>query len=336
MKIATVLTAAAVMTTVNLSAQTATMGSIKDYLVSDMTNMMGGSLHQIMWMVKTPGSLTLNTECADPVTLSRNDVVIGSIYSTAVIGEDPYAVAFFPVATTVDNGDDLLEGITQMNIGLQFGEREITGKGVYTLSVPDAFFLCDNTPMPACKFTYNRDSAFSRITGNPEDGCTDAPASSLNSFSIKLRGVNGLTNGCAKSPYGGDYTNAKLSIKVNDVDVTDRYEITINKATSTLLFTTVSGREFTEGGTLSLQADKGYFFCLEAGALDAVFSFSYEFTTLPASNEETGVGVAVAGGLQGDVYTLNGVCVIKGADAASFESLPAGIYIIKGKKIVKK
>ena len=41
--------------------------------------------------------------------------------------------------------------------------------------------------------------------------------------------------------------------------------------------------------------------------------------------------------LTADVYTVEGVCVRKGADAAApLEGLPAGLYIVNGKKLLKK
>lgn len=36
------------------------------------------------------------------------------------------------------------------------------------------------------------------------------------------------------------------------------------------------------------------------------------------------------------VYTLDGVCVVKNAEGAAFSALPAGMYIVNGKKIVKR
>ncbi len=37
-----------------------------------------------------------------------------------------------------------------------------------------------------------------------------------------------------------------------------------------------------------------------------------------------------------NVFTITGICVLRNADAAAFNNLPAGLYIVNGKKVIKK
>lgn len=52
--------------------------------------------------------------------------------------------------------------------------------------------------------------------------------------------------------------------------------------------------------------------------------------------EDTGVSSIMAGARQGDVYTMTGVRILSNASEAQISQLPAGLYIIGGKKVVKK
>ena len=53
--------------------------------------------------------------------------------------------------------------------------------------------------------------------------------------------------------------------------------------------------------------------------------------TLPSTGIE---GVNVDAQANGNVYNTQGVLVMKNADAAKVNALPAGIYLMNGKKIV--
>lgn len=48
------------------------------------------------------------------------------------------------------------------------------------------------------------------------------------------------------------------------------------------------------------------------------------------------LGIEDAAALSADVYNLQGVCVRRNADIEALRSLPAGVYVVAGRKLVLK
>lgn len=94
------------------------------------------------------------------------------------------------------------------------------------------------------------------------------------------------------------------------------------------------------GTLIKLTAEEGKKVSVKVGDADAVEVESHEFTVDAATKvsiedvRTSGVeNVTVADDADADVYNLQGIRV---ADKAGFNSLPAGIYIVNGTKVIKK
>jgi len=91
----------------------------------------------------------------------------------------------------------------------------------------------------------------------------------------------------------------------------------------------------------AITADGTYTLTIPAGALfndsEGNYSNLEDIVITYIIGSETGIGniVANAGG-KVDVYTINGVNVLRNADAAAVKALGKGLYIINGKKVVIK
>lgn len=55
-----------------------------------------------------------------------------------------------------------------------------------------------------------------------------------------------------------------------------------------------------------------------------------------AAGEPTSIGSVLRNGEKADVYSINGTRVSSAASASQVEALPAGVYVVKGKKVVVK
>jgi hypothetical protein len=77
---------------------------------------------------------------------------------------------------------------------------------------------------------------------------------------------------------------------------------------------------------------------IEAGE-DGSYSFEVtEDTTVKIASKATDAvsAIAINNNVNNNVYNLQGVAVLRNASAEQIATLPAGLYIINGKKVVKK
>lgn len=96
-----------------------------------------------------------------------------------------------------------------------------------------------------------------------------------------------------------------------------------------------------DGTTLNVKAEPEmvyngeYVFTIPAGALRINSKASPEYKLhYSISGGQSGVEAILSGAASGDVYGIDGTIVLKDADAKSVSSLPAGMYIISGKKVM--
>ncbi len=93
--------------------------------------------------------------------------------------------------------------------------------------------------------------------------------------------------------------------------------------------TLVLADEITAPGTYTLNIPEGYFVC------GTSYQNSPEITVTFIVANTTSIGnIFGAGTTSFDVYTVNGVCVMKNADNAQLKKLKPGIYVINGKKVI--
>lgn len=97
----------------------------------------------------------------------------------------------------------------------------------------------------------------------------------------------------------------------------------------------------TEGTALTVKAEPEivyngeYLFTIPAGALRINSKANPEYQLhYSISGGQSGVDAVLSGASSADVYGIDGTVVLRGADAKSLSSLPAGMYIISGKKVM--
>lgn len=72
---------------------------------------------------------------------------------------------------------------------------------------------------------------------------------------------------------------------------------------------------------------------------DGLFSFTVDADTKVVVNQAGADGIDTLGANRSgtaDIYNLEGVCVLRNATAAEMAGLPAGLYIVNGKKVLKR
>lgn len=137
-------------------------------------------------------------------------------------------------------------------------------------------------------------------------------------------------------------------VRVSNFDMTKKvriYEIKGEERTEAGVYNTASTAEDKMSWTMSCTAED-----LGAGNYVVVIPENY-FTTY---NEETkerlscgvqeffytivdnGVDAIATDNATIDVYTVTGLCILKNAEPSAFNNLPAGLYIVNGKKVIKK
>lgn len=314
-------------------AQAADIAGICDYIVMSipgrnvsLTDNVKG-LAEIGWFINAPGDVAINTDCTEQLTLYRNDEPIASL--PAIIPsdrEDPETGISVIYAGTLDDSGDPLPTLKSCQIAICFSSTPITTPGNYTVYVPEGFFLINGKISEASSRDYVIISPWNAI---PVDGSENVSTQELNSFKITYLNLSKkVTAGHKITKWGDDYRKAKLSITFNGEDVTSNYEIKYPTNGGTLTFTTKEGSELSGKGILRLIADTGYFFCDNEALPNIDYSFSTE--------SDTTAIIDVSEAEIYTVYTLDGIRIIKEASEAELKALPAGIYIINGKKSIIK
>lgn len=210
------------------------------------------------------------------------------------------------------------------NVRVEFAEP-ITAAGVYEVTVPAGFFALGESG----------DNVNETMIIYYEVKSKSEPA---NSFEITF------------DPAGGNVTEIPASIKLT---VNNRSEIGPNGINPTL--TDDANNSYSVSIDLNWDWEWN---CLEIKLADGAITAEGTYTlTIPAgaiigkdesdTNTEDIVVVYVIGGTgidnivanaggKVDVYTVNGVNVLRNADAAAVKALAKGLYIINGKKVVIK
>lgn len=283
-------------------------------------------LNKIAWSVSVNGELSINSECTENVTLSYEGRQIGEI-KAASSDEEDYACAVFN-ASFLEDGDGLLPEVTVVTVGFQFGYEPITKEGNYTLVIPDNFFLAEGVPLPGGSLDYHIGKFW---ICDPEDGAVDVPVDDANEFTIQYLGMRKVEAGHRVSPWGFDFTSAKMKITCDGKDVTFKYSCILPTEGNIVTFRTKEGMRITEPGKFKVKIDYGYFFFDGEG----IFPVEYQFTTVAGPGDDTTAADSIEAEEQTltDVYNLQGVCIMRNADREAVSKLPAGVYIIGGRKI---
>ena len=150
------------------------------------------------------------------------------------------------------------------------------------------------------------------IAGGNVTGFTVSNANGINvSYNIPL--------GDAIVTFGGETVAHVADVKMPEGDLGEKVtEITL-----------VLDKELSDNGTYLLSIPEAYFAIGEEFGAKTSYAVAYEFEITEGSAVES-----IAGETSFTVYNVAGILILDGADADAVRAIPAGLYIINGKKYV--
>ena len=192
---------------------------------------------------------------------------------------------------------------------------DATEEGVYTFEVPEGYFLdASGSARPAFTLTYtigNGQQDTSDWTTDPEDGSN---VESLHEIHVWNTTVSEMACG-----------SGKVVVKRDGVELETIADASWGNDMNELIITTST--TYTEKGTYTFEVPEGFFLDGNGNALPAVI-FTYHIGG-------TGINGFAATEGKVTVYSADGKCLLKNADANMLKAL-RGLYIVNGKKSVLK
>lgn len=297
---------------------------------------------QLIFNLNSPSSFEINRACTEDAILAKGEEIIGRI-PAANEDTEPYACAIFGIASmdeygdatrSVDDGSGLIDPVISISVGFKFGDDPITDEGNYTFTIPDGFFLINGQPITGASYSYHMASYWS---SEPANGTEEVALSALKAITITYKAPS-VQQGHCKTIWGYDYTDAEYHITYAGEDVSDLYTTSISG--STVTFKLKPGHQFeAKSGKATVSVDHGYF--LYGNDQDALFPVSFSFVVGARSEDLTGINgpqsddtPTVSGAA--DVWSMEGIRIMKDATQEDLKRLPAGIYIVSGRKIMIK
>lgn len=136
------------------------------------------------------------------------------------------------------------------------------------------------------------------------------------------------------------------NVKFNVAEGVDKEKVAVTCDRIRNMEAWAEGFAVLQGTEVSIRPEEGYEIIVKEGensvaaGEDGTFLFTVTAeTTISLAVEEEGNGIRTintVNGAESDVYNLQGVCVARKADTAKLNELPAGVYIVNGKKVVKR
>ena len=216
-------------------------------------------------------------------------------------------------------------------------EQRITQEGVYTLKIPAGamreYGWGIENPMqcPALELTYtisNVEPQYTiKVTPSPEQNAT---LDDITEFTITFDGVQkiDLTFATCGTTCGSPWFAYMQRLDENGNSVED-FGTECVKISDVAYTATIIGTP-TEEGTYRLTIPEGVITILDNDGI----SGPVKETTFDYNVESVSVEDIFAEATSSDVYTLDGVCVLRNANADDIKLLEKGIYIINGCKVV--
>lgn len=197
----------------------------------------------------------------------------------------------------------------------------LTEDGVYELLIPEGFFTFTNESLESTMLNSGKEITY-RIASkveNLEYEATPTPGVVAKLSEISLYFPNGAALGEG---------NAEFLIDDQDPIILNgemSWAEDLSDPSSTIKFTLPE--EYTTDGTYVLHLPDGY-------VLDANGNASGEYRLEYKLDKMTGISMPVIPDSIVDVYTIEGVKIIEGGTHDFLMTLPSGLYIINGKKIM--
>ena len=206
---------------------------------------------------------------------------------------------------------------------------EFNEAGTYSFTLAEGFYiltLADGTKgySPAVTTT---------VEVNPAGGVLDldytavpAPRSTvkgeLSEFSIKFEGVTEVALGDAADRNGLTVSMGSKTMHYDEEFTADAMDVSVMKFN-----TPIEG----DNTTVIVDLAEGFYvLTLEDGTMGKSPEVHYSFTLTTA----VGIVAILGEDFTGDVYGIDGVCVIRDANAADLRKLAPGLYIIGGRKFM--
>lgn len=232
------------------------------------------------------------------------------------------------VLNRVENEEQtLIEEFTKDSITIENGTAKfslstpLTEDGFYELLIPEGFFTFTNESLDSKMLNSGREITYriASIAENLEYEATPTPGivSKLSEISLYFPNGAGLGEGSPQLLIDDQdpiNLNGELSLPE---DLTD--------TSSTIKFTLP--QEYTTNGKYVLLLPNGY---VRDANGNATGEYRLEYTL----DKATGIWVPVISGDKVEVYSIDGVKVIEGGSLDVLKTLPRGLYIINGKKVI--
>ena len=261
----------------------------------------------------------VNKTATAPVTMEFDGKIIGSI--------EPSNEGQITISSAGMFAEGDVPGTTSLYIlydpGFTSGEYDpaFQQTGSYTLTIPEGTLKVGNDPVGKYQITYNygaevAEKVFNWVT-SPADG---ASVKDLSKITLSFPGHSFIS-------YVGNGTKITLT-RPNGTKINARSypQASETSAVLELLFNETTWAP----GTYTLTIPKNYL-CVDDLYWDEETGNVQEIKATYTVSIDTGAEVIVADG-ENKIYTIEGVRV----NANDLESLPAGLYIVNGKKVVVK
>lgn len=269
----------------------------------------------------TYASATVNTSATNPVTMEFDGKVIGSITPD----NEGQLTIMGAGALAEDNEPGTNSLYILFDLGFSSGDHDpaFQKTGSYTLTIPEGTLKVGNDPVGKFQVTYNysadvAEKVYKWVT-DPADGST---VKDLNKITVSFPD-------CRMLMYAGNGTQIYLT-RPNGTQLKAKSYPTPSESKAEIVL------EFKETtwahGTYTLTIPKGVF------NVDNMYWDEYDepgnvqkITATYTISLDTAAEVIVADG-ENEIYTIEGVRV----NTNDIKTLPAGLYIVNGKKIVVK
>lgn len=194
-----------------------------------------------------------------------------------------------------------------------------TEEGTYTLSFPEGYFTLgasgDASPALSFTWTIEAEGPSVNVTASPADAST---VDELYRIELTFNDASEVAAGSGRAILS---INGGEAINLPDPEID--FDLGWNQIVQNM------DQKYTADGTYEISFPEGYFNLGASGDACPAFKLTYYI----------GVGgvdaIGSADGLM-RVYNLSGVLLLETEDTAAVKNLPAGIYIVNGKKLILK
>jgi hypothetical protein len=218
-------------------------------------------------------------------------------------------------------------------------EPAIEGAGEYVVTLPAGTFVLTEGVSKEFSFTFTldeyvaKDVEFSPANGSTVSRLDYVTVTSKATFNNSLYDTADLWVYLQKD--GANYVNEidgsnySAHVEVVKIDDNTAHIFFYKKGMWNSSYTGYAYDPLEEAGVYTFTLPAGTFVFADGESLDEI---EFTYTVVP---ETSGVdSVAAANSELVDVYSIDGVCVLRGAEKSNVSSLAPGVYLVNGKKVL--